>query len=168
MKSHIENLKIFFVKRPQLSTALVAGFALVLSVLWTKLVYSEKEFTAKEEASFSADTFIPKGHVLIPIEVANAQGLADVLGETGVVDLYATTAEGRRSGKVASHLKIVRSPVDRSMLSVLVPESRAYEVLQHPGPFYVAVQNPLQSETAFTEKAPTAMPKKSRIRIEGA
>ena len=40
------------------------------------------------EAPEAASTFIPKGFVLVPIEVANYESLDSILGKHGVVDLY--------------------------------------------------------------------------------
>lgn len=48
--------------------------------------------TKSEHAPQDVTTFIPDGHQLIPIEIANYEALDSVLGQYGVIDLY-TAAE---------------------------------------------------------------------------
>jgi hypothetical protein len=44
-----------------------------------------------------ASTFIPAGYVLVPIEVANFEALDSILGQFGIVDLYARSESRKNS-----------------------------------------------------------------------
>ena len=46
----------------------------------TPIINVSQEFT-------KADTYIPKGHTLVPIEIANYKSLDSIIGKFGVVDL---------------------------------------------------------------------------------
>ena len=67
-------------------------------------------------------TFIPAGHSLVPIEIANYQTLDSLFGPFGVVDLYVQdpTAD-KHSRAVAKFVKVVRAPRNQSHFAALVP-----------------------------------------------
>lgn len=94
--------------------------------------------------SKSADTFIPKGFVLVPIEIVNADSLSSLVGEVGgVVDLYIASVDGKKGGmKVGSRLKILRAPLNPQQYAVLVKDTESSRLLSQPGPFVAVVQNP--------------------------
>lgn len=88
-------------------------------------------------------TFIPAGYVLVPIEVANFDSLDSILGPYGVVDLYLPAeAPHRRAKKIASHVKIMRAPLNPSRFAVLLKDDESTEVMAQGGPFQVILQNP--------------------------
>ncbi len=127
-------------------------FSVVCSLVWMARGSDQAVSSEAGSETWSVDTVIPAGFVLIPIEIGNSESLSHILGDTGVVDLFATDSPNKRP--VASRIKVVRSPVNPDYLSVLVPENEAGQVLAHPGPFYVAVQNPRQSGArVHSEKA---------------
>ncbi len=86
----------------------------------------------------SADTYIPEGFVLVPIELQNADSLSSLIGEFALVDLF----RGPRSHRVGKRLKLLRAPLNPNQFAVLVPEEQVSELLQTPGPFWAAIQNP--------------------------
>lgn len=100
----------------------------------------QKESIPSEKVE-SVDTFIPAGHVLVPIELANASSLGSLLSETGgIVDLY--LPNGKTSLKVASKLKILKAPYNPDLYAVLVREQESGKILSYAGPFVAVVQNP--------------------------
>lgn len=115
-------------------------------------------------APASVDTFIPAGYVLVPIEIANAESLASLVGDMGgVVDLYLTSNDPQKAGhKVGSRLKLLRAPLNPQQYAVLVKDSESPRLLGFTGPFVAVVQNPNAPSRGIT-------PAKSRqktVRIE--
>lgn len=117
-----------------------------------------------EEAREAADTMIPAGFALVPIEVSNFESLDSILGRTGVVDLFLPNADGRsRARRVAQRVRILRSPRDPSHFAVLVPASESHRLVSHAGAFFVAVQRPGSGGAVF-ESAESNEPRtKNRI-----
>ncbi|MEZ0393013.1 MAG: hypothetical protein ACAH59_12405, partial [Pseudobdellovibrionaceae bacterium] len=72
-----------------------------------------------------------------------------------VVDLF----RGPRSQKVGKRLKLLRAPLNPDQFAVLVPEGEVTHLLETPGPFWAAIQNPLQRKSAEI----SSRSKKSRI-----
>ncbi|MCB0378545.1 MAG: hypothetical protein KDD33_08640 [Bdellovibrionales bacterium] len=102
---------------------------------------------------FTADTYIPKGHTLIPIEVANYESLDSIIGTHGVVDLFAAAlSPNDKSKRIAFAVKILRAPRNPSHFAVLVPHAKADMILRYPGPFMVTVRNPKSIGTQFVNK----------------
>src|SRR5438128_1195292 len=66
------------------------------------------------------DTYIPKGFVLVPIEVANYEALDSILGRFGVVDLFqAIGHEDPQQHLVARNVRILRAPQNPSHFAIL-------------------------------------------------
>lgn len=97
----------------------------------------------------SVDTFIPRGYVLVPIEIANAESLSSLVGDIGgVVDLYLASGDKQKGGlKVGSKLKLVRAPLNPQQYAVLVPDPESSRLLSFPGPFVAVIQNPDEKGT---------------------
>lgn len=132
-----------FKNHPRTILASLIGFFLLM----TWLVSRPQNKNATEDAEpiiESIDTYIPSGFVLVPISVQNLASLDSIVGQYGVVDLY---AEGENSA-IARELKLIRSPKDPSQFAVLVPEHQAKEIMRVSAkPFQVIVQNPSQSNS---------------------
>lgn len=110
----------------------------------------------------SADTYIPAGHVLVPIEVANAEALSSLVGEVGgVVDLYLPQQGNKLGGKkIGSRLKILRAPLNPQQYAVLIKDSEGSKLLSYSGPFIAVVQNPRSQGANLATSSP------SKIRVD--
>lgn len=86
----------------------------------------------------TTDTYIPEGYVLVPIELQNADSLSSLIGNFAIVDLF----RGPHSQRVGRRLKILRAPLNPQQFAVLVPEGEVQKLLQNPGSFWAAIQNP--------------------------
>jgi hypothetical protein len=151
--------------RPVLMWVVVAG-VLLLAIFYREQVRAAPEISATERASESVDTFIPAGFVLVPIEVVNYESLDSVLGRFGVVDLFAVDpANGNRAQQVASRIRILRAPKNPSQFAVLAPEEQSQTLVRQAGGFYVIVQNPQSSGTAF-ETPTSTKPRRARVHVE--
>lgn len=123
-----------------------------LSIIFSQLSAAKGPTSASSnEPAFSADTIIPAGYVLIPIEVQNLEALSSIVGQYGVVDLFSVAINGQKSGqKVATRLKILRAPLNPNQFAVLTKESSSAELLKFSGPFFVVIQNPDAQERTNT------------------
>lgn len=143
-----------------LTTAIPVLIFLIHGLLETKV---PKPIVSRPLEAPSADTYIPAGFVLIPIQVQNHEALNGILGSYGLVDLYTTKNQIEKpTRKVAKHIKILRAPLDPNQFAVLAPENLASLILEHSTPFYVVVQNPKEEKKQFQLKEK----KRSRIIID--
>lgn len=130
-----------------------AFLALGIVVLAMELFSSSKsEATADtREESFDVDTMIPAGHLLIPLELSNAESLASLSGQFSIVDLYVSGDKGKKGFKIASAVKLLRAPLNPQQFAVLVREDESAKIVTHEGPFFAALKNP--KEVAKTKAA---------------
>ena len=138
----LKKLKTFIHSKDQKNKILMGSFILLgLICLLLPTKPAEKNQTPSVTNENSVDTYIPRGYVLVPIELANANSLGSLLSETGgVVDLY--LPQGKTSIKVASKLKILKAPYNPELYAVLVREQESAKLLNYVGPFIAVVQNP--------------------------
>lgn len=93
-----------------------------------------------------ADTLIPKNHVLVPIEVVNQESLNGLIGSFASVDLFAVqkasdeTGSIRKGRKIASHVKLIRAPLNPQKFAVLVHERQSEAIVSYQGEFFVILQ----------------------------
>ncbi|MBC7421386.1 MAG: hypothetical protein H7328_11715 [Bdellovibrio sp.] len=88
-----------------------------------------------------ADTLIPKGFVLVPIELSNIDTISALIDQYGVIDLYAGSPSERGSRRIAGKIKILRAPLNPQQYAVLVPEYLSKDIMKVAGPFWAVVQN---------------------------
>lgn len=138
------------------------GFGVLSFILTFSKSEAPAPITKEEAPTTSVDTFIPKGFVLVPLELANADSLGSLVGDMGgVVDLYLASKDNRKSGlKVASRIKLLRAPLNPQQYAVLVKENESSRLLSMTGPFIAVVQNPDSKGTELAQS------KKSSIKID--
>lgn len=126
------------------------------------LVYSmtRTEEKNKTHEKVYADTYIPKGFVLVPIELANFESVSALIDQFGVIDLYAGVPEAAGSVKIASRVKMLRAPLNPQLFAVLVLEKDSTSIMKRSGPFWAVVQN----RQSYNEK--TENNSKSTVQIE--
>lgn len=88
------------------------------------------------------DTHIPKGYVLVPIEVQNFEALDSILGRYAFVDLFRSDGNKRTQGPIAQNVRLLRAPRNPSHFAVLLPEKDSAEILSYSGPYFVIVKRP--------------------------
>ncbi len=140
IKPSLAAIKIWM-RKAQNRVLLIALSAMFLIILLVQL-HTPEEHSANSSAS--ADTYIPHGFVLVPIEIQNAESLGSLVGEFAVVDLF----KGPHSQRVGRRLKLLRAPLNPQQFAVLVPEGEVSSLLQTTGPFWAAIQNPTQNQSA--------------------
>lgn len=133
-----------------------AAAGLAILPLFFSLAGGGKAQPQVPNVSFSADTEIPHGFVLIPIEVTNYEALDSVLGKFGVVDLFLPGESGGPLKRlVARNVRILRAPQNPSHFAVLVPEGQSGEILRFGGSFLVSVKGRNAPGTEFVESKKT-------------
>ena len=120
---------------------------IIISLVITIVQKTKKEDLTTRKGMQNIDTYIPKGFVLLPVELSNGSSVEGLLTEKGVVDLYTGDPLQKSAHRVAVAVKIIRSPQNPSHFSVLVPEQEASFLIQRFQSFYAVIQNPLKTGT---------------------
>lgn len=136
----------------------IGAFATMLIIILLAQLLSRSDLPPAEALPESADTYIPAGYVLVPIELQNADALSSLVGSFALVDLF-TGSPGQRNQRVGKKLKLLRAPLNPQQFAVLVPEQDVSQLLSSAGSYWAVLQNP-------NEKAATSITKKSPHRIE--
>lgn len=118
-----------------------SGFAIFAIILiWA----SQPKSTANDEPPDieTAETFIPKGHLLIPVDLKNAERLDGLLGSHGIVDLYQAVTETQPHSKlVGRRFRLIRAPLNPQSFAVLIRDAEADRLAAFPGPFIASLRN---------------------------
>lgn len=126
-----------------------------LLTLFTEMAFFNKSTNLKsqktvdkEKRLLSADTFIPSGFVLVPIEISNHEALNSLIGSHGIVDLFLPPSRSfAKPRRVASHIKILRAPLDPQKFAVLAKESESERLVTQDSPLFAVVKNPKHEST---------------------
>lgn len=129
------------------------GTVVIIAVgVFCQLSVGEPKPSAAHEPDFP-DTIIPAGYVLAPVELENADSLASLVGQFGIVDLYGGSKSKRR--KIGTRLRILRAPLNPKAYAVMVRESEAPKIVT-AGPLVAVLQNSLQKSGGIIESSPGA------------
>lgn len=146
------NFKPFLKKKPGLKNMGPSmGFVSLLFIaMVTSLVFRTLKEPHDPEDSierFEASTFIPDGHVLIPIEVENYEALSALVDNYAWVDLY-TPSENEhmrsKAKKIVKKIRILRAPLDPNHYGIIVPEGYAEAILSYGFLFRVTLNTKTQ------------------------
>lgn len=127
--------RIFKKYKSQIAT-IFAVFLLSLAVSFIPF------FSEKKEKQQTLYEMIPKGFVLLPLEISNGEDLVKLVDSHGIVDLYSFSPKtGQPSEQVAKALKILISFSEDFRFAALVPEGQVSRFFEHESPFYAVLQN---------------------------
>lgn len=129
-------------------------FLVVLGVILLSLISKYLPLALKEQAKPpSLDSLVPKGSVLVPIEISNGKDIINIIGGYGVVDLYAYSSQTNLPEKqAASSLKILPPDTEEGRFLALVPEKEAGLLFEYSDPFYAVIQNPNKKNSKIYKK----------------
>lgn len=123
---------------------LLISFVVFLA-LYVLLTYRQKPRETKELVGKleTADTYIPAGHVLVPIEIENVESVSGIIGSFALVDLYTRPQQttGSEMIMVAQKIKLIRAPLNPNQYAVLVTEAQSTELLKINPRFWVTIHN---------------------------
>lgn len=143
------NIKSYLKKRgPLKAHSPSMGFVGVIFIaMVTSLIFKSFKVPRSADATvehFEASTFIPSGHVLIPIDVENAEALNAMSGGYAWVDLYTPTQSEFnpiKPVKIVKKIRILRAPLDPNHYGIIVPEEYADAILSYGFLFRVTLNN---------------------------
>lgn len=92
------------------------------------------------------DTIIPKGYVLVPLNLENKEAISSVIQNFGLIDLYTGNPESGKSKKIANRIKIIRAPYNPNLFAVLVKDDLSERIMNESGLFYAVIQNKSELE----------------------
>lgn len=105
----------------------------------------------------NAEVFIPKGLVLVPVELVNSEAIGQLLGGFGYINLYTSDASGPTS-LILSNAKLLQAPLNPTVYAVLVTESEAQLVMSQSGPYRAVLLGKEKSATGRRSKKMAMMP----------
>lgn len=138
-------------KISQQNKILLCSFMFLIVIYLLFGIKSDKPEQKKLDKVY-ADTLIPKGFVLIPIELANVDTISALMDQYGVVDLFSGSLNQKGSRKIASRVKILRAPLNPNQYAVLVQEDLSAVIMNSQGPFWAVVQNRDTKQDSYKEK----------------
>lgn len=154
-----DKLKSWLLEKPNQYLLLGLIALLVLAILWPR-----QEQKTEVQQAIEADTVIPAGFVLVPIELLNFEALSALVGSYAIVDLFApNTDPNQRPRKIGSDLRLLRAPLNPNQFAVLVPENESDLVVSQATPLIAVIQN--RSKNEQTKLLRTKSQKKSRIEL---
>lgn len=99
-------------------------------------------------------TFIPAGHVLVPIRLKNFESIDSILGPFGIVDLFIDFQNGA-SKPIVKNIKLLRAPKNPSLFAVLAPQDQASRIIQADEKgLYAVIKNRSEGGTEFVKSSP--------------
>lgn len=129
-----------FIKSLKENKFLLIAFSVLVLTNIAHFFVKPSDSTSVETAD-DTDTVIPKGYVLIPVELQNFEAISGVIQNFGVVDLYSNNPETLKSKKIASKIKLIRAPYNPNSFAVLAKEEYSEEVVKFSGNLYAVIQN---------------------------
>jgi hypothetical protein len=128
----------------------LCGIFIILGLI-TYIISREEDKTQVAQAQVpDLDELIPAGYVLLPVELVNREALASIMGSTAVVDILTVNPTNLSpQTKIASRIKIIRSPKNPDFFALLVEENASAEILSKPGPYFALIQNKRQTNSNF-------------------
>lgn len=118
---------------------LLVSFVIFVLLYFILKAKNKEAPAASENKPLYADTLIPKGQVLVPIELANIEALSGLIDQYGIIDLYG--GPENNLALIASRVKVLRAPLNPNQYAVMVTESLSQEIMKYKGPFWGVVQN---------------------------
>jgi hypothetical protein len=136
------NLKQQLKKNKNLAIA----FCFIILITILSAFGKNDSILAPQEAGPEIDTVIPKGYVLVPLDLENKDTISSVIQSHGIVDLYSGLPEQKNSHKIASKVKIIRAPYNPNLFAVLVKEDFSSNLMRQNEKIYAVIQNKNQQE----------------------
>ena len=129
---------------------LFISFVIFITLYFILNAKNNKTPILAENIPLYADTLIPRGQVLVPIEFANTTALAGLIDHYGIIDLY--SGSENNSILIASRVKILKAPLNPNQYAVMVSETLSQQIMKNKGPFLAVVQNRFSANEKGKEK----------------
>lgn len=142
LKSFLKQQGLVKTNSPSMGFVGVLFVAMIASLIFKNLKAPDRPEDSVQH--FEASTFIPAHHVLIPIDVENAEALNAMTGGYAWVDLYTPTQSEfspLKPIKIVKKIRILRAPLDPNHYGIIVPEEYADAILSYGFLFRVTLNS---------------------------
>lgn len=132
------NLKQQFKNNKHL---ILAFIFIILVSIYSAFSETNKKNDELQSSTPEIDTIIPKGYVLVPLELENHEAISSVIRSHGIVDLFSGQPENRSSIKIATKVKVIRAPYNPNLFAALVKESFSKVLMAQNNKMFAVIQN---------------------------
>lgn len=104
--------------------------------------------------NFEIDQSLPDGLSASTVDLVNSDAISAMIGANAIVDLFTTEPQTLKPNrKVASRVKLARSPGDHERFFIVVSDEHLKQILQFPGPYFATVQSRKRRDTQILQEA---------------
>ena len=115
---------------------------LILGILSWVLQKKEVQASAVVNEMKPIDHLLGDGQIAAPIELSNSEAIDGLMDQNAFVNLYSLHPQTLKANtKVATRVRLARSPKDQLRFFVILNESELQKLMQKEGPFYAVLQN---------------------------
>ena len=115
---------------------------LVVGILTWLMNKPEPQPPTVESEMFAIDKLLSDGQMAAPIELSNADSMDALVDRVALVNLYSLHPQTLKANqKVASRVRLARSPRDSSRFFVILTEKDHQKLIEKEGPFYATIQS---------------------------
>ena len=128
------------------------SFVVFFSIFSAALSSSSLRGSSKK-TPVSLDQMVPKGFVLVPLEISNGEDLFSFIGAYAVVDLYLDSKRvGLPEQQVASQVRVFPPQLEEGLWTALIPEKEVIHLFEYVSAFYAVIQNPEKKNSKIYRK----------------
>ena len=140
-----QSFKVIFTQivRDHINKILIGGFLAVgILVVLSHYTSASTNQSIAVEPPPSADTFIPAGFTLVPIQLANNEAIGAIVSDFAIVDLFLSgELPGSRGRRVAQNVRLMRAPLNPQQFAVLVRENDIEHLFSNNSTFFAVIKN---------------------------
>jgi hypothetical protein len=141
----LDTIKNYLQNSPGRSTTILT-IVLVIIIVVTSIFQEKREIVEPTEVSHLSD-FIPDHHILVPVELINADAIAKMMGVSAFVDLYSVDLIKNKKQLLFKKVKLIKNPTDQTAFSILLPEEREAQLNLIESPVFAVLKSKRSKET---------------------
>lgn len=151
LKNIIARLKL--IKQPRSPKWFLITAAILMVAILVKPKSESIEKTSPVRP-LSADTYIPGGFVLVPVQLVNQASIDSLIGSFTIVDIYLAGEQLEKTRKlVAQDVRMIRAPLDPNQFGVLMDENNQEMIEKLSQPIFAVLKNPNSQKNMSTVKS---------------
>ncbi|RME16574.1 MAG: hypothetical protein D6797_04250 [Bdellovibrio sp.] len=110
-------------------------------LIFTISAYYQTQRSSHSPRHTDVTTYIPKGFVLVPIEIKNHVAFEALFGSFGIGNIYSANPHQKGAQILARSVRILRSPLNSQVFGVLLPEEEVKPFLKAGPSYWVVLKN---------------------------
>lgn len=151
LKNIIAKLKL--IEQPRSPKWFLIAAAILMLMLLVK-PKSESNQKTSPVLPPSADTYIPAGYVLVPVQLVNQASIDSLIGGYTVVDIYLAGEHLEKTRRlIAQDVRMIRAPLDPNQFGVLMDENNQEMIEKLSQPIFAVLKNPKTQKNMSTVKS---------------